>query len=66
MLASLYAPLLAYGHHGGFGEMVIHAIVYSSIFHVVGALFRGHGLIGSIIIGVIAMLVGRWVLRRFF
>jgi hypothetical protein len=70
-------PLLAYGHyyhtyayHGGggsFGHSIMHAItnalLYGAVSHMLGPLFHGHGIVGTILLGV-AIIVGVALVRR--
>lgn len=72
-------PRLAYGHYlhsyayhgggGGFGHGIMHAItnalLFSAVSHMLGPLFRGHGMIGAILLGV-AIIVGVALIRRRF
>ncbi len=39
----------------GFGSMLIHAVVYGVVSHLIGELFRGHSLIGSLGIGAVLL-----------
>jgi hypothetical protein len=46
-----------YHHHASGGSWFLHmimsGIVHAAIYHMMAPLFRGHGLFGSIIIGLI-------------
>jgi hypothetical protein len=59
-----------YGGHGGgllsgFASIVVHAIVYGVVSHLIGALFRGHSLVVDILIGG-ALFIGAFLIFRFF
>ncbi|HYZ15643.1 MAG TPA: hypothetical protein VE591_04550 [Candidatus Acidoferrum sp.] len=71
------SPLLAYGqyyhpyaYHGGgatFGHGIMHmltnALLYSAVSHMLGPLFHGHGIVGSILLGV-AIIIAVALIRR--
>lgn len=61
--ALAFAPLLAYGHD--IGGMLVHMLIHSFVWHAVGSLFRGQGIVGSILIGVVAAFVLVMLKRRF-
>lgn len=55
-----------YHHGGGFGDMILRGIIYSVISHMIGGIFHGHGLLGTIVMGIVILFVVNWVWRRFF
>lgn len=51
--------------HTHIGDQVAGAVVRSAAYHTVGALMRGHGVVGVIVIAV--LLVGIvWVTKKLF
>lgn len=58
---------LAMGHAygGSLGNSLLHGIVSSIGWHVVGSLFRGQSFMGSLAIGAIAFVVVM-IIRRMF
>ncbi len=43
--------------HHSFINQIENAFLRSSVYHMVGAMFRGHGLVASIVIGVLILAV---------
>lgn len=51
--------------HMSIGEQVTGAVVRSATSHSVGALMRGHGMAGVIIVAV-ALIAAVWLFKRLF
>lgn len=51
--------------HTHIGDQVAGAVVRSATSHTVGALMRGHGVLGVIVIAVLLIAVV-WVIKRLF
>jgi hypothetical protein len=51
--------------HSSIGDQVAGAVVRSATSHSVGALMRGHGVTGVIVIAVL-LIAGVWVVKRLF
>jgi hypothetical protein len=42
--------------HHSFVDTIINSVVRSSVYHMIGPMFRGHGIVASLVIG--AILIG--------
>jgi hypothetical protein len=51
--------------HSSIGDQVAGAVVRSATSHSVGALMRGHGVTGVIVIAVL-LIAGVWGVKRLF
>lgn len=51
--------------HSHIGEQVAGAVVRSATSHTVGALMRGHGLVGVVVIAVL-LIAAVWLIKRLF
>jgi hypothetical protein len=75
-MAHLITPLLAYQHYyssygggGGFGRSIMHtltnALLYSTVSHMLSPLFRGHGILGALFLGIAIIAVVAFMRRVF-
>lgn len=51
--------------HTHIGEQVAGAVVRSATSHTVGALMRGHGVVGVVVIAVL-LIAAVWLIKRLF
>jgi hypothetical protein len=51
--------------HTHIGEQVAGAVVRSATSHTVGALVRGHGVVGVVVIAVL-LIAAVWLIKRLF
>lgn len=60
---SWHVPMLA---HADFADMIFRAVVYSAVGHMLRPLFEGHGMLGTIVIGVVILGVAYVLKKKFF
>jgi hypothetical protein len=72
---AVYAHHHAYAHYsnsagGWFGHAIINGVIHAAIYHMIAPLFRGQGILGSLLIGAVILgcvfLAWRWLSRRRF
>lgn len=51
--------------HTHIGDQVAGAVVRSATSHTVGALMRGHGVVGVVVIAVV-LIAAVWLIKRLF